>query len=345
MQLKGLRFVLLSAAAMVVAGCDGGLLPDGGTCPEGEVMHPTAGICVKTCTAGADCPSEAKTCAALGGTSTDGGTAGDGGTTGTMICQCSTDEICQSALGSNVVCSKLDKVCVTKCSTDSGCGTGRKCNTSTGQCEVSNTTTTCTPACGTGQICDNGTCVAACTVGSCTGGQVCNTTTGVCEAPKTCSTGNAQPDTCNNGQFCSGTSCKDVSAGSCANITAHGASWTPASNGQVIYDVSKVFFKVDTAFCGNSNSERVKVRVLAYAGPNASAFPATEAGLTTMLHYVKADGSEGSIATSVQGYAVTNSNKNAQFDLNFCLPSGSTTFSLGLHFVNGNEVCAQINHD
>ncbi len=339
MNFKKIGLVLVSAGlAAFAVGCgDGGTGGDGtctsnANCATDEICHPVAKVCVHTCTAGSDCPDSAKTCDVIKGGTT---ASTDGGATGQKVCQCSTTPFCNDGnVGGSLVCNDEIRVCEVKCTTDTNCSSGRKCDTATGQCKAG--TSSCTPACATGQVCVNSACVASCKVGGC-GTQVCNTTTGQCEAPKTCSTGSAQPDTCGVGQFCSGTSCKDTSTASCANITAHGASWTPAKTGNIIYEITKTF-------CGATNPERAKVSVKAYSPTGGTAFP-VEAGLPAILHYVKADGTEGSIATSVQDYTLSNSNKNLTFSLNFCLPTGSTTFSLALHFVDGNEQCAQIAHD
>ncbi len=360
MNLKRLGLVLSASAgvALLYAACgDGGGGGDGSctsnaNCKTNEICHPVEKVCVQTCNIGADCPDTAKDCRPLG--SAPGGDAGtaDGGS-GQKICHCSLTNLCNSGnVGGSLVCNDETRICVVKCSNDAACGAGRKCDTATGQCKASGGT--CNPACGADKVCDNGQCVDKCKVGSCAAGKTCNTSTGLCETAKSCNASNPQPDACSNGQFCSTGTCKDVSTGTCPNITAHGASWTPTANGQIIYEVSKVFFRPDQRtggmfFCGGSTDadpmERVKVHIKAYAGPNASAFPATEAGLPAILHYVKADGSEGPVTGTVQAYTVSNNNKNVEFDLNYCLPKGTTSFSGAWHFVNGNEVCAQIAHD
>jgi hypothetical protein len=113
-------------------------------CLASELCHPTAGICVQTCVSGAECPDSAKTCATLSATDSR------------RVCQCATDALCNAGgETADQVCSDLDNVCVAKCTGDSDCGTERRCNPATGQCQEDSTHFPCT---GEGQsICDYGT--------------------------------------------------------------------------------------------------------------------------------------------------------------------------------------------
>jgi len=139
MQLRKTVMMLtaLSALSVVMTGCPGdeeGSLTCtvDGDCIEGEICHPGSKVCVKTCTAAVDCPSSAKTCAAISTSDSR------------QVCQCSTDPLCNSEGTTDLVCSTLDKVCTPKCTTDASCGTGRTCDTATGQCKAgSNTGDTC----------------------------------------------------------------------------------------------------------------------------------------------------------------------------------------------------------
>ncbi len=47
----------------------------------------------------------------------------------------------------------------------------------------------------------------------------------------------------------------------------------------------------------------------------------------------------GGAKPGVQTLTVTNGGQNADFFINFCRRTGSTTLSVGLHFVDGNEAC------
>lgn len=166
MQLRKMMLVLTALGAMsgLMAGCgddetSSTTCTSNDQCSGTEICHPTAGVCVATCESGSDCPDTAKTCAPLGGTSSEANT---------KICQCSTDVLCNGGTGSdstNLVCSNLDNVCVTKCTADSDCTGTRTCNTGTGQCEEGDTTgNTCSgeglSTCSYGQICSNSTCAA-----------------------------------------------------------------------------------------------------------------------------------------------------------------------------------------
>ncbi|WP_237081438.1 hypothetical protein [Myxococcus xanthus] len=161
MQLRKMMLVLTALGAMsgLMAGCgDDSTSPGACTsndeCGESEICHPTAQVCVQTCNSGSDCPSTAKTCAPLGGTST------------TSICQCSTDVLCNGGTDSEstgLVCSDLDNVCVTACTSNAECTGDRTCNVSTGQCEEGDTQpTSCSgegrSTCAHGLICSSGTC-------------------------------------------------------------------------------------------------------------------------------------------------------------------------------------------
>lgn len=94
-------------------------------CLVTERCHPTARACVQTCVISSDCPDSAKTCAAMSATDTR------------KVCQCSANALCnQDRQNASLVCSNLDKVCVLKCEADVDCGSGRTCDTATGQCKV-----------------------------------------------------------------------------------------------------------------------------------------------------------------------------------------------------------------
>ncbi|GHG82872.1 hypothetical protein [Comamonas sp. JC664] len=167
MQLRKMMLVLTALGAMsgLMAGCDDPATAQGSCisndeCGESEICHPTAQVCVQTCNSGSDCPDTAKTCAPLGGT---------GANANTRICQCSTDVLCNGGTGSSstdLVCSNLDNVCVTRCTSNSECTGTRTCNTGTGQCEEGDNEPepgqSCSgegrTTCGHGLICTNSVC-------------------------------------------------------------------------------------------------------------------------------------------------------------------------------------------
>jgi hypothetical protein len=261
------------------------------SCMTGELCHPTAKVCVKTCDAGADCPREEPTCDTMTGASG-------------KFCQCSTTALCAGGADPAAICSSSDKICEAKCTADTDCG-GRTCNTTTGVCEES-----------TGTL------------------------------GKSCSTATTQPDICDNGQFCSGTTpvCTAVPAPTCMNFTGGSHSttpWTATNVAPVIYDVSKVSFQTDTTFCGTgTNTKRVKVHVKAYS---KSGQFATGSGIESQVHYVRSDGTEGPTTSTTQAVTVSTDKKNAEFDMNFCVAGTLTQFTGGLHFyvnsVTGNLYC------
>jgi len=218
MQIKTIwMLAALSAMSLVMTGCpeDG----EGSTtcasatdCLESEICHPTAKVCVTTCASAADCPDTAKTCAAVSATDT------------TKVCQCSTDQLCNKDTETGLVCSTLDKVCTTKCTTDASCGTGRKCNATSGQCEAGGTN-------------PGDSCVGE-GKSTCAYGQFCSASKCTAVAAPTCA--NFNP-----------------AQGGKTPV------WTTTSTGPIIYDVSQVSF-ANSSFCSGAGDVTAKARVKAY---------------------------------------------------------------------------------
>jgi Cys-rich repeat protein len=172
MQLRNMKLMLvtLGAMSMVLTGCPEDMKAltcmENADCLESELCHPTAKVCVQTCTSSADCPDTAKTCAAMTGSSQ-------------MICQCSTDALCnQGRETADLACDPTSKVCVPKCTADADCATGQTCDTTAGICKAA--AQTCNPA---NQP------------GTCSYGQVCSATANKCEAAPqgTCSQATGAP--------------------------------------------------------------------------------------------------------------------------------------------------------
>jgi Cys-rich repeat protein len=160
MQLRNMKLMLvtLGAMSMVLTGCPEEMqtltCTADADCLESELCHPTAKVCVQTCTSSADCPDTAKSCAAMGAGSSQ------------MICQCSTDALCnQGRETADLACDPTSKVCVPKCTADADCAAGQTCDTTAGICKA--TAQTCNPA---NQP------------GTCSYGQVCSATANKCEA-------------------------------------------------------------------------------------------------------------------------------------------------------------------
>jgi hypothetical protein len=158
----GLIGVLAAAMGLMFVACGDGGDGVGATCTTtencqtGEICHTGAKVCVRTCTAGTDCPDSAKNCEAIGGSDTR------------MVCKCSTDQLCAggATTGSSAICSDAFEVCMTKCSANADCPTGSTCETSTGECRPGPTTCSTTdvqPAgCAYGKYCGtSGLCLAA----------------------------------------------------------------------------------------------------------------------------------------------------------------------------------------
>ncbi|WP_241758077.1 hypothetical protein [Myxococcus landrumensis] len=236
MQLRKMMLMLTALGAMsgLMAGCgddDGGAkgCTSNDECAGTEICHPDANVCVTTCSTGSDCPDTAKTCASIDGTAT-----------GTKICQCSTDALCNTGSETaNMVCSDLDNVCVTKCTANADCGSGRVCDTASGQCEEDggNTPTTCSgeaqSTCKYGQFCSSGTCT---------------------EVPA---------PTCAN---------FDPAQGGKQPI------WTASSTGPIIYEVTPTFFDTDNSWCTTGRTAKARVRAYQPAGSSLT-FPPQKQGL------------------------------------------------------------------
>lgn len=145
MQLRKMTLMLaaLGAMSMMMTACDGGRTSADLACTadtdctgEGEICHPTAGVCVQTCSTNADCPDSAKRCEAVGGANIQ------------KVCKCDTTALCQSDARvsdpENLACSS--GVCAPTGTTGPGPTT----------CSGSSQST-----CSYGQYCNNSTCTAA----------------------------------------------------------------------------------------------------------------------------------------------------------------------------------------
>ncbi|WP_254614639.1 hypothetical protein [Myxococcus sp. CA056] len=304
MQLRKMMLVLTALGAMsgLMAGCGdddtgGQGCTSNDDCAGTEICHPSAGVCVTTCESGSDCPDTAKTCAPLGGTSTQANT---------RICQCSTDVLCNGGTDSestDLVCSDLDTVCVPKCDSNDDCGTGRVCDTASGQCEEDDTTGgTCTgtgqSTCQYGQFCSSGTCteVPAPTCANFTPAQ-----------------GGKQPV------------------------------WTISDTGPIIYDITQTFFDQDNNWCATGRTAKARVRAYQPANSTATFPTQKSDLPGFFYVKVDGATVDGETLILPSQYTTSNGGKNAEFTVNFCTTPTSTTLSIGLYFTNGNEICAQLN--
>jgi hypothetical protein len=186
-----------------------------------------------------------------------------------------------------------------------------------------------TPACTTdancasGQVCSNGTCVAA---------------------SATCS--GEGKSTCAYGQFCSTNTCAAVPAPTCENYQNFAGKTTELGNtGPIIFKAVTTSAAVDS-FCGTgTNRKRVKVTVSAYSN---TPFPQTKDELNGLFYVqvagTKLDGSD-TISSSAGNYTVTGTNRErADFIMNFCVAETSSTLSIGAYFTGGNFFCYQSNY-
>lgn len=161
MQLRKMAFVaVLSTMGFMMAGCpeDTATSTSCSTTSdcvaESEICHPTAKVCVQTCTESSDCPDSSPTCAAV--------SASDP----TRVCQCTTDSGCNTDREvADLVCDPESAVCVQRCTSDASCNAGDTCNLTTGVCEAGGDTgDTCSgtaqSTCSYGNFCSAGTCAA-----------------------------------------------------------------------------------------------------------------------------------------------------------------------------------------
>ncbi|WNG35839.1 hypothetical protein F0U61_20795 [Archangium violaceum] len=160
---------------------------------------------------------------------------------------------------------------------------------------------------------------------------------------QSCNATSAQPAGCSYGDFCTVSgSCQAVPAPACTNFELPGASWNPnSSTGPIIYQAAQIRFGPDSLWCPSSEYskwERITIRLRAYS--MSRDLPKTVGEFHNRFYYVTADGRvlQGSglinnIMTSADGQTTT-------FDTNFCMPLGTTRFSAGFFFTDGNEYCA-----
>jgi len=311
MQLRNVVLLsALAAAGLAVMGCPssnevGTKCSADGDCLESEICHPTAKVCVQTCSSAADCPDTAKTCDVIAGA---GGSA-DGGTSGQKICQCATDALCNKDAkeGTALVCSTLDKVCTLKCIVDSDCGTGRTCDTGTGQCKGgSSGGATCS---GTGQM-------------TCSYGQFCSSSTCTAVPAPTCANfGTAHPPTW------SATTKNGPVIYEVSKVTVEGNSTTPYQYCQASAPIGFVF------------------RLRAYR--TDADWPATRSGLSGLFYVKvngsELNVVDSGLLVPNTGYNRNSSNlKDAEFQIYLCQESTATAVTAGFYFTNGNEICGTV---
>ena len=334
----------VAALAVALAGCGEPSSTGGGggggtsrfctssSCKSTETCHPSSRTCVKTCSAGADCTDEAKNC--------------DVAVSGTVkVCSCSTDALCAGAAGTaGNICSTVDKVCVSKCTSNTDCPNGRTCSSTTGQCSGA-------------AVADAG----VCTQGSCGAGKVCTFATGACETPKTCSSAAGQPDTCPYGQFCSGSACAEVAKPTCDNFKPDAGGKQPVWNGKstmgpIIYALTPLPGDNNplsgNAFCNLADGGVRKTFTAELKAYNANSVFPTDSMSTTLagLKYVTEGGNECDVTSCptplfrpMSGYTVSTDRKNITLKLSFCPPTQSlTSIPVGLYFTGGNEACANV---
>jgi len=335
MQLRKMLVMLTAVGAMslMMTGCDGdtataGLCTDDTDCTGNEICHPTAQVCVSTCESSNDCPANAKNCQPLEGTSVS-------------VCECQTTQQCNLDRDTaDQVCSTVDQVCVTACSADTDCPSGRTCDTATGQCLVGTSSDPCNGQCAANETCDT------------TG------TTPVCVPPSTVGDscqGTAQ-STCSYGEYCRANTCTaaPVAEATCENFSSNRPEWSPSSSGPVIYEVSRIRYEAaNPELCvqpgpdaGYTSSDAYIVRVRAYR--TDADWPDTRAGLSGFF-YVATNTTRTDVVASGSLIKNTGYNRNptnkrdAEFQVALCRRSdGGNQLQVGFYFTGGNPVCQVI---
>jgi hypothetical protein len=242
------------------------------------------------------------------------------------------------------VCDPSTKLCGAKCTADSACPSGLKCNTTTGYCGASTTMDAGTADAGT-----------ACVPGAaptCPAATICDPATSKCGTPAACATANPQPDTCTYGLFCGGAACANapVTANGCANFSTvmTPLAWNPATiatKGAVTTAFDRRATNDDPA-CANPDPNAFTYTVDLYAAPMTN-FP-TMIDMVPMgtFNYVRTDGQIINLGAGpvrpMSGYAMglTNGNKNLRLVWTGCTAANITTLRAGFYANNGNANCA-----
>lgn len=164
MQLRKMMVMLaaLSSMSLALTACGDDTTGALDTCTSNTdcssgFCNTAAGVCMDTCESGSDCPDTEKNCAVLAGSSST-----------QKVCQCQTNQLCNTGDSTDLVCGTVSKRCEEPgstpagCTKDSDCGAGNTCDETTGVCSPA--ATTCTgegqATCAYGSACYSGTCSA-----------------------------------------------------------------------------------------------------------------------------------------------------------------------------------------
>ena len=237
---------------------------------------------------------------------------------GSDTCTTKADCAGKDPKSTDLICSNLDRVCVTKCSSNADCGTGRTCNTGSGQCEQGgggNTDGTCTgegrSTCAYGQFCSNSTCTPA-----------------------------------------------PVAPGSCEGFAFSRPSWDPASStGPVIYQLSRVRYEVGYRSCNHPNSGMPDAFIVSVRAYRADAdwpalpgwpwfFYANGINNGTNNHHINVFryNYAGVVWENGWKYQRNPANfKDAEFEFFLCRsPNSPSIIQAGFFFEQGNPVCLDL---
>lgn len=218
---------------------------------------------------------------------------------------------------------------ICQCSTDVLCNGGPDSETSDLVC--SNLDNVCVPKCASDSECGDG--------------RECDEGTGQCEESDTTGdtcTGEGL-STCSYGQICTNGTCAAPPAPTCENYQNFTQRGDLGTTGPIIFKAEVAGAATDTAFCGTTNTKRVRIRLSAYSN---TPFPQTSAELNGLFYVVVAGTrSNATISSSSGNYTVTGANRDrADIIVNVCREPTSTTTSTGFYFTGGNFLCFQANY-
>jgi hypothetical protein len=315
MQLRKMTLMLaaLGAMGMMLTACGGEertsltCSTDADCVSDGnitEICHPDAKVCVQTCATSSDCPSSAKDCSALGGSSS---------MKDKLICKCSTDQLCQGDTrvsdASTLVCLSGSSVCAPKgttpaCTKDADCAAGQACDLTSGTCKATTVGNSCT-----------GTSQSTCSYGE------------FCSANK-CAAAPVAAATCENFSK----SRPQWSVGSTGPVI-YDVSFVSYQTAYTYCDQS----------AGQSDAFIVRVKAYRTDADWPSTRAGLSGFFYVTTGGTNFDIVANSLLVPNTGYNRNTSNlKDAEFNVYLCRPAGSTTIQTGFFFTGGNPVCSQI---
>jgi hypothetical protein len=115
----------------------------------------------------------------------------------------------------------------------------------------------------------------------------------------------------------------------------------------VSWSAAKWDITYDDPFCSGVGTPNTRFMVQVEAYDALGRFPLSdgtmrgsdEQALELMLHLVDSSGAEVNPVPSVESLTTGNNRRNAEFLLSLCRADHLNSYSVGFHFLGGNEVC------